>query len=60
MYALGLGTCIRINQGSALAISLVYRFQSLKSLQIQEWNNEELRLNTQYNRLAIRVGFVFD
>lgn len=60
MYALGLGTCIRINQNNALAISLVYRFQSLKSVQTQEWNNDKVTLNTQYNRIAIRVGFVFD
>ena len=60
MYALGLGTSIRINQNNALAISLVYRFQSLRSVQTQEWNNEKITLNTQYNRIAIRVGFVFD
>ncbi len=60
MYALGLGTHFRVNQHNALSVSLVYRFQSLKSIQTQEWNNDRMTLDTQYNRSAIRIGFVFD
>ena len=60
MYAAGLGTSIRINQHNSLSISLIYQFQSLKSVITQEWNEEVLNLNKQYNRIAFRIGFVFE
>ncbi len=60
MYAAGLGTFIRLNGHNALSLSLVYRFQSLKSVVTQDWNDEVLNLNKQYNRIAFRIGFVFE
>ena len=60
MYAAGLGTFIRLNGHNALSISLVYRFQSLKSVTTQDWSDEVLKLEKQYNRMAFRVGFVFE
>lgn len=60
MYALGVGTSVRISQNNALNISLIYRFQNLRSIQTQDWTQEEIILDTQYNRIAIRVGFLFD
>jgi hypothetical protein len=60
MYAAGMGTFIRLNGHNSLSISLVYRFQSLKSVITQDWNDEVLNLNKQYNRIAFRIGFVFE
>ena len=60
MYALGVGTSIRISQNNALSISVIYRFQNLRSIQTQDWTTEKITLDTQYNRIAIRVGFLFD
>lgn len=60
MYALGFGTFVRLNSHNSLSISLVYRFQSLKSVITQDWTDEVLNLNRQYNRIAFRIGFVFD
>ena len=60
MYAVGLGTSIRLSQNNALCISVIYRFQNLRTVQTQDWNDDKVTLDTQYNRLAIRVGFVFD
>ena len=60
MVAMGVGTSVRISQNNALNISLIYRFQNLRSVQTQEWNPEKITLDTQYNRIAIRIGFLFD
>jgi hypothetical protein len=60
MYALGLGTFVRLNGHNSLTISLVYRFQSLRSVITQDWTDEVLNLNRQYNRIAFRIGFVFE
>ena len=60
LYAVGLGTSIRINQHNALALSLVYRFQSLKSIETTDWNSEQITINRQFNRISFRIGFVFD
>jgi hypothetical protein len=60
LYAAALGTSVRTGSSSALTISIVYRFQSLKSVYEEEWNNDVLNLEKQYNRLAIRIGFMFD
>ena len=60
MFAAGLGTLIRLNGHNSLSISLVYRFQSLKSVITQDWSDEVLNLNRQYNRFAFRIGFVFE
>lgn len=60
MYAAGLGTLIRLNGQNSLSLSLIYRFQSLKSVITQDWTDEVLNLNKQYNRIALRIGFVFE
>lgn len=60
MYAAGLGTFIRLNGHNSLSISLIYRFQSLRSEITQDWSDEVLNLNKQYNRIAFRIGFVFE
>lgn len=60
MYVLGLGTFVRLNGHNALSISLVYRFQSLKSVISQDWTDEVMNLEKQYNRFAFRIGFVFE
>ena len=60
MYAVGLGTSIRMSQNNALCISVIYRFQNLRTVQTQDWNDDKVTLDTQYNRIAIRIGFVFD
>jgi len=60
MYAVGLGTLIRLNGQNSLSLSLAYRFQSLKSVITQDWSEEVLNLNKQYNRIAFRIGFVFE
>jgi hypothetical protein len=41
-------------------LSLVYRFQSLKSMTTQDWSDETLNLDKRYNRIAFRIGFVFE
>jgi hypothetical protein len=60
MYAAGLGTLIRLNGHNAISLSLVYRFQSLKSVITQDWTDEVMNLNKQYNRIAFRIGFLFE
>jgi hypothetical protein len=60
MCAVGFGTSIRMSQNNALCISVIYRFQNLRTVQTQDWNDDKVTLDTQYNRLGIRVGFVFD
>lgn len=60
MYAAGLGTFIRLNGHNSLSISLIYRFQSLRSVITQDWSDEVLNLNKQYNRIGFRIGFVFE
>jgi hypothetical protein len=60
MYALGLGTFVRLNGHNSLSISLTYRFQSLRSVITQDWTDEVLNLNKQYNRIAFRIGLVFE
>lgn len=60
LVAAGIGTSVRTGYSSVLVISLVYRFQSLKSTYTEEWNDEVLNLEKQYNRLALRIGFIFD
>jgi len=60
LYIVGLGTSIRTGASSALSISLVYRFQSLKSVYTEDWNNDVLNLEKQINRIGLRIGFIFD
>lgn len=60
MFGVGLGTFIRLNGHNSLSFSLLYRFQSLKSVTTQDWSDEVLNLDKQYNRIALRIGFVFD
>ncbi len=60
LYALGVGTSIRTGASSAMAISLVYRYQSLKSVYTENWNNDLLNLERRLNRIAFRIGFMFD
>jgi hypothetical protein len=60
MYAAGIGTFIRLNSHNSLSFSLVYRFQSLKSVTTQDWSDDVLNLDKQYNRIALRIGFVFE
>ncbi|MFC2098447.1 hypothetical protein ACFLSP_01745 [Bacteroidota bacterium] len=60
LYSAGLGTSIRTGSSSALVLSLVYRFQSLKSVYTEEWSNEVLNIEKQFNRIALRIGFIFD
>ncbi len=60
MYAAGVGTYIRTGGSSALMISLVYRFQSLKSVYSEEWTGDVLNLEKRFNRIAFRIGFIFD
>jgi hypothetical protein len=56
----GVGTLVRTGISSSLVISVVYRFQSLKSVYTEAWNEDVLNLERQYNRLSLRVGFMFD
>ena len=60
LYAAGIGASIHTGPSSALVISLVYRFQSIKSVYTEDWNDDVLNLEKQYNRIAIRIGFMFD
>ncbi len=60
MGAAGIGTTIRTGISSALAISLVYRYQSIKSVYTEDWNDTELELEQHYYRIALRIGFIFD
>ncbi len=60
MFCAGAGTSIRTGTSSTLVISLEYRFQNLTSVYTEDWNDEILNLKTQYNRVALRVGFIFD
>ena len=60
LYAAGIGTFIRTGSSSALVISVVYRYQSLKSVYTEDWNNDVLNLEKQFNRIALRIGFMFD
>jgi len=60
LYSAGIGTSIPTGQTSSLVISILYRFQSLKSVYTEQWNDDELRLEKQYNRIALRIGFLFD
>jgi len=60
LYAAGIGTFVRTGSSSALVISLVYRYQSLKSVYTEDWNDDILNLEKQFNRIALRIGFMFD
>lgn len=60
LYSAGFGTSIRTGGASALVISLDYRFQSLKSVYTEDWNDEVLNLEKQLNRVSLRIGFMFD
>jgi hypothetical protein len=60
LLAAGVGTSIRTGSSSALTLSLVYRFQSLKSVYEEEWTDDVLNLERQLNRIALRIGFLFD
>jgi hypothetical protein len=60
LYSAGVGTSIRTGSSSALVISLDYRFQSLRSVYTADWNDEVLNLEKQYNRVSLRIGFIFD
>ena len=60
MYGAGVGTSIRTGSSSALTISLIYRYQSLVSNYEEEWTGQHSRIETRFNRIALRVGFVFD
>ena len=60
LYAAGVGTSIRTGLSSALVISLVYRYQSLKAIYTEEWTDEVLNIEKQFNRIALRIGFIFD
>ena len=60
LYAAGVGTNIRTGPSSALTISLVYRFQNLRSVYTENWNDDVLNLERQLNRIALRIGFLFD
>jgi hypothetical protein len=60
LYSAGVGTSIRTGSSSALVISLDYRFQSMKSVYTVDWNDEVLNLEKQYNRVSLRIGFIFD
>ena len=60
MYAAGVGTHIRTGAHSAMSVSLVYRFQSLRSVYTEDWNNDVVNLEKQINRVALRFGFIFD
>ncbi len=60
MFAVGVGTMIRTGVHSAMSISLVYRYQSLRSVYTEDWNNDVVNLEKQMNRVALRFGFIFD
>jgi hypothetical protein len=60
MVAAGLGSFIRLNGHNSLSLSLEYHFQSLKSVTTQDWSDETLNLDKRYNRIAFRIGFVFE
>jgi hypothetical protein len=60
LYGLGCGTSVRTGNNSFLVISLIYRYQSLKSDYEEDWSQEVLKLEQRFNRLAISVGFMFD
>jgi len=60
LYTVGIGTAIRTGPSSAMTISLVYRFQSLKSIYTEDWNDDVVNLEKQINRVALRFGFIFD
>ena len=60
LYAAGLGAAIRTGSSSALTITLVYRFQSLRSLYTQDWNDDVVNIERRLNRIALRIGFIFD
>jgi hypothetical protein len=60
MMSAGAGTSIRTGPSSTLVISLEYRFQNLKSVYTEDWNDEILNLKTQYNRIAFRIGYIFE
>jgi hypothetical protein len=60
MYSVGIGTSIRTGMTSSFAISLEYRYQNLRSDYTEDWNEDVLHFDKQYNRLSLRLGFVFD
>ncbi len=60
LYSAGIGASIRTGATSSLVISLVYRYQNLESVYKEDWSEEVLNLEKHYNRLSLRIGFVFD
>ncbi len=60
LYTAGIGTSIRTGTSSALVLSLLYRFQSLRSINTVYWNDDMMNIEKQYNRISFRVGFMFD
>ena len=59
MFSSGIGYRFTINNRTAVALSIAYRFQELKTTSTFDWNEQEVDIFERYHRLAIRFGFYF-
>lgn len=60
MFGVGVGIRVSLGEKSQLIAGLGYRFQKLDYSYYDEWTDDDINRMEKFNRLAIRVGFVFN
>jgi len=60
MLGTGVGIRVSLGEKSQFVASLGYRYQNLSYTYYEEWSKDDVDIFEKYNRLAIRVGFVFN
>ena len=59
MASIGIGVLFPLNFRTTLSFNLSYRFQQLVYIDTDSWTRYETKNYTHYNRLDIRLGFLF-
>ncbi len=59
MFGAGIGIRVSLGENAQFVASLGYRYQKLKYSYYEEWSEDNINISEKYNRLAIRLGFVF-
>ena len=59
MASIGIGVLFPLNFRTALSFNLSYRFQQLLYIDTDSWTGYETKSYKHYNRLGIRLGFLF-
>lgn len=59
MTGIGIGVTIPLNIHTSLCFNMAYRYQQLLYVDTDSWSGYETKRYEQYNRLEIRLGFLF-